>query len=795
MIKNFLCVVGLAFGLQTAWGFALLGPVAEPPGPGGNGLAVGDTWQTVTLTYNPLVDWDTARIGPKNLGEEYRRNTPVMYYAFDANYSRFFGSNGEVAVEQAFDILNSLTNVDNYSPSLTEFPMNSQSVNYTAQGAGLKDVKSMTLHLMIEQMGLINPVRYVWTLHSREVLPGGSCTAGNVEYEVVQRNFDITASPLNQLQYSSYVNGTLYSYIIAEYCSAQFSPFFPDVALADAVEFPVDPLASVFTPVAADGGWLIANPAVPPFQPPIFTSDALFPFGFGLAVGGFYTGLTRDDVAGLRYLMSTNTVNFEPTAPGSVLLSSSGGGVGGVTYGPPTLLYTSNYNAFWLTAQTTDPVTLSNLFPGLVILNSSYYYTNIVTPNIVTYTTNLIGSPYGEQVIVVTTNGVTSNLEQIFSYTFANLDILTNGFSPNTSASLVSYSILPQTGAPYGSPFLTNATTKTIILTNVPSGEYYINTNYLCGPPLFQSLLETIVTPTTNFIYSASNSLGEALSESLVIYSTTHVYQVEWPICGGVVVSTGNVANVTGSYQGIGRIQFVRVADQQVDPLTGNFTVPITNYYTEVLYDPTDSQWETQTFQRLVTRPDVLFDAADMSGQLPVFSALARSINFNDTDRLPGLAGPGTILPSTTITFNKVGDVFLNGPLNTTNAFLDEASQSSLLAWGSFDETTNAPIVYPNGTSIQNLENQLVVQVAPTSLPNGTNGAVYAGVTFTATGGGFIAPFTWSAIGLPTGLTVSPTGTLSGTPTQSGTFDFTLMLTDSSATPRSVQWTVPITIQ
>ena len=113
--------------------------------------------------------------------------------------------------------------------------------------------------------------------------------------------------------------------------------------------------------------------------------------------------------------------------------------------------------------------------------------------------------------------------------------------------------------------------------------------------------------------------------------------------------------------------------------------------------------------------------------------------------------------------------------------------------WSSFDGTTNAPVVYPDGTSIDNLENEVLIQVTPTSVSNGTKGVAYPATTFMATGGAFTPPFTWSATGLPSGLSVSSTGTLSGTPTQSGTFDFILQLTDSLA--RSVQFNYTITIQ
>jgi hypothetical protein len=211
-------------------------------------------------------------------------------------------------------------------------------------------------------------------------------------------------------------------------------------------------------------------------------------------------------------------------------------------------------------------------------------------------------------------------------------------------------------------------------------------------------------------------------------------------------------------------------------------------------------------FLRVVTTPDILFSAADMSGvpdSVPVVNAISRSVIFNAANRLPGLAGPGTIDPPSIITFNKVGDLFEQGILGTTNAFLSEASQSSQLAWGSFDGTTNDPVVYPNGTSIENLENLIVIQITLidvltgttlSSVPDGTNGAPYPSLTFMASGGAFnYSSFSWSALGLPSGLTVTSGGTLSGTPTQSGTFDFTLLFTD--AIGRTVQWTYPVTIQ
>ena len=114
--------------------------------------------------------------------------------------------------------------------------------------------------------------------------------------------------------------------------------------------------------------------------------------------------------------------------------------------------------------------------------------------------------------------------------------------------------------------------------------------------------------------------------------------------------------------------------------------------------------------------------------------------------------------------------------------------------WGSFDGSTNDPVIYPSGTSLDNLENQLIMQVAPTTVPNGTNNVAYPPVTFTAQGGQ--PPYVWSAAGLPPGLSFNAlTQTLSGTPAGavSGVpYDITIQLIDS--VNRTVYLNYPITI-
>ena len=191
IIKRFLWMVLLVSGLPAAWGFSPAGPIGS--GPDGNpkpGFGLdGDAWQTTTIGYGLLND----TVAPKNIAQEFRHNTPVMYYTYDPNFTGYFNANhttnGTAAVDAAFAILNGLTNVDQYSSQLSEFPLSSQKYNYSAQALGLRDLKSTTLYLLLEQLGLADPERYVWTLHDRFLPSGGTCPLDE-EYLVVQRNLD-----------------------------------------------------------------------------------------------------------------------------------------------------------------------------------------------------------------------------------------------------------------------------------------------------------------------------------------------------------------------------------------------------------------------------------------------------------------------------------------------------------------------------------------------------------------------------------------------------------------------------
>src|SRR5579862_2307147 len=156
-VKQFVWLAALAvlvLGRESALAFA-------PEGPIGNGP---DAWQTLEVGYNvPGLDLSAV----KAAGQEFRRNTPIMYYAADYNFFQYFGLDGLKALDNAFFFYNGLTNLSLYSSNLVEFPTEAQRINQRAEAFDLTDLKSAVMGLMTEQLGLWQPVRAVWVLRAR----------------------------------------------------------------------------------------------------------------------------------------------------------------------------------------------------------------------------------------------------------------------------------------------------------------------------------------------------------------------------------------------------------------------------------------------------------------------------------------------------------------------------------------------------------------------------------------------------------------------------------------------------
>ncbi len=214
--------------------------------------------------------------GPMPIGSGYRWNVPVVTYGFGQSFLDFFGTSGVAAVESAIQILNDLPPASQIV--LTNFPLASAQVNSSAQAQSLLDLKSQTLALLLPQLGLAAPTRYIYVLYDLNATfaaivssdtwfvgmpifyegngwysgppPGGPDDITNF---VAGFNFDPeTLAP------SPYVNGALF----AAYINFGDGQFFT-------VPYSSNPLAAGDCSPVAD---------------------------YAVYTGGFYTGLTYDDV-------------------------------------------------------------------------------------------------------------------------------------------------------------------------------------------------------------------------------------------------------------------------------------------------------------------------------------------------------------------------------------------------------------------------------------------------------------------------------------------------------------------
>jgi len=291
MIRSGKILLGLGIWLvlvSQAWAFSLLGPF-----PAWQLAAYGG----LQLDYNQPGDIG----GPMRINEGYRWNIPVIYYAFDQSFLNYFGPNGVAAVNQAIATFNNLPPMNQIVTDGFSFFINGQIVptrttlvNQTAQEIGLLDVKSTAMHMLIEELGLAEPERYAWALSSRQVV-NVTGAPDITNYTVVNLNFDpITLRPTNM------VNDILYGYEILEVNAVTI----PDYA--EAFEIPLDPLA-IFPFTSVAGGRSVLT-----------TLGGSFTFSIGGGTifvennaGRLYTGLTHDDVGGLRWLYHANRFAVE----------------------------------------------------------------------------------------------------------------------------------------------------------------------------------------------------------------------------------------------------------------------------------------------------------------------------------------------------------------------------------------------------------------------------------------------------------------------------------------------------
>jgi hypothetical protein len=148
----------------------------------------------------------------------------------------------------------------------------------------------------------------------------------------------------------------------------------------------------------------------------------------------------------------------------------------------------------------------------------------------------------------------------------------------------------------------------------------------------------------------------------------------------------------TADRPGIEKVTFVR---HPFGSLNGEFR-PFTNHWTDVYYDWDDAVY--QEVERVTTRPDILFTGRDFgAAMIGTRSGTTNWVNNAALNDSSDGAGPGVIQPPITLTYNTGGPLYMNiyDPAFMFNG-LSQYTGYLESSWGSFDGSTNAPILYPD---------------------------------------------------------------------------------------------------
>ena len=151
---------------------------------------------------------------------------------------------------------------------------------------------------------------------------------------------------------------------------------------------------------------------------------------------------------------------------------------------------------------------------------------------------------------------------------------------------------------------------------------------------------------------------------------------------------------------GVNKLSFQKVI---FDSVLGQNLAPFASRYTD--YYMTNSQVRSRSVSRQVIQPDIIFTMADIqpfaNDYIP--STLSRTTTagwVNNSALNSGSAinptfgargGPGVIPPTVQIVLNAMWPF----ALNQNPGFSSEGTQYGRSIYGSFDGSTNAPVVYP----------------------------------------------------------------------------------------------------
>ena len=646
-----------------------------------------------------------------NLGEEYRWNSPVLTYSYDESFLNYFGSNGVVAVEKAFDILNSIPPASSiktsYPPSsssennLWNYPTRPDRFHARAYNNRVLDIKSYALAQLFSFMGLGYP----------------EDSAFQLEFGAVAlRNWDpVSYAP------SKYVNGSLLSWVV--------------LGGTNALPFPIDVTKPVRT---LAGSSYHRDPR--------------------LSEGKYLVAPTRDDIGGYKYLYRKDNFNIEGLPPFTYQMVTNQPDLTNPAIFSVDLRWFSkesktnvpaSFKQFVLTNQWWGPVYTNLSIPPLLVLKTNVTWEMGWTTNRTPYLTNFPWTPVGQPATLVYLTNKYRTFQPSYDYIFGN--VITNIHVPKEESKVLyrSWEVTPN--APLwsviGSVPTTTNYTSTVLNDDFPHGEIIIlPTTNVVGYHFTEMQFEEVNT-LTNLLTSTNNlaNPGGALPgqggglgaggaavtnfvgvmEDEVWQSTNHAYlaypivlQTNALLIGGIdkvrYVRVQGDSLVTTNYSPsrfLNQYKFPDLEKQTFTYVIPNSAVGLTNaalpsFQYEVDYVDNGVR-KTGKFIKFFTSPDIMITALNgpsilTSGYVPPAVVNNNALNGMWTQNL---YGPGVIQPSgnMVIGFNKIG---IHWDLDPT-FFLNEENQTPGWVWGHFDGTTDELMLFPNSQTVLDLEREI----------------------------------------------------------------------------------------
>ena len=304
------------FLATNANAFVLMGPT--DPEAGSNEMTL--LWGAGPVS-GPVAsaNLEDGRYGtPKDKHRFFRVNTPYLTYGFDRSFVQYFGEEGIDAIDDAMGVINDFfTPNDKSYAGMEELDLVKHGFsgnfatyweNQTAANQNLIDIKTLTLGLVVNRLGLGNPHRYAFTAYGVDT--SDTATTGQAIFRTKLNNYD----PLT-LEQTDRINDIQYSYRLVHDVptGTAVTAGTVNTMTMDMEEFTSSNLENIYSTVSAIQDAFYGTTQLVWTQPPS-------KFGFGIyydgdnAMGGMYKprhALTFDDAGGLKYLYNKQNVVME----------------------------------------------------------------------------------------------------------------------------------------------------------------------------------------------------------------------------------------------------------------------------------------------------------------------------------------------------------------------------------------------------------------------------------------------------------------------------------------------------